>query len=58
MGGHINECNKYICEKCGNGFRIKFNFIKHRGDCITYKKVVKMLEVENETSNKDIKRLW
>jgi transposase-like protein len=57
MNGGINEHNKYRCEKCGEGFRIKYNFNRHKGDCITYKKVIKMLEVENEINNKDIKTL-
>jgi len=57
MGGRMNDCNKYVCEKCGNTFRIKFNFNKHVGDCVTYKKVIKLLEVENEVSYKDIKGL-
>ena len=42
-----NDLKKYICDKCGNGFRLKYNFNKHKGDCITYKKVL-MMEVKNE----------
>lgn len=53
----VNRIDKYVCEKCGNYFRLKYSFNKHKGDCITYKKVVKMLEVENASDNKDIQTL-